>query len=287
MSFTHAAAELNLTQTAISHQIRNLEQLLGFKLFVRGGDRLRLTLAGENYFAKAQGIISELSLASEWAMGRQDDTLTIGCLSTFQIKCLLPNLEGFHLQNPNLRLRLKTLFPNLSITNLDCDVAIYYGAAEWPGMVAFELGEELVFPVCSPKLLEQKTLNSPADLKDHTVIRAGSPFLLRDDWPFWLQKAGLEEVDFAKEIQFDFLYPSYQAAIEGLGVMMGRSSGVAHDLAVGNLVEPFRTRIQSPSNYYLIVAEGRRNEPKIAAFITWVLEELVPLLNTALPDIKQ
>jgi len=287
MSFTHAAEELNLTQTAISHQIRNLEQLLGFKLFVRGADKLRLTLAGENYFAKTQGIISDLSQASEWAMGKQDDTLTIGCLSTFQIKCLLPNLDSFLRQHPNLRLRLKTLFPNTSITNLDCDVAIHYGAAQWPGMTAFELGEELVFPVCSPKLLEQKPLNSPVDLQNHTIIRAGSPFLLRDDWPFWLQKAGYGEIDFAKEIQFDFLYPSYQATIEGLGVMMGRSSGVAHDLAAGILVEPFRTRILSPSNYYLIVAEGRRAEPKIANFITWAHDELVPLLNSALPDIKQ
>ncbi len=277
LNFTRAAVELNLTQTAISHQIRNLEDLLGVELFVREAGRLHLTEAGENFAASARHVIGEISLATDRANYEQrDDTLTVGCLGTFQIKSLMPSLGHFRSLFPDLILRLKTLVPNAPGIRQEYDIAIQYGVGDWPGNFAYKLGDEQVFPVCSPALLrEGPPLRTPADLEHHTIIRTGSPLLVRDDWPFWLQKAGVPGLSFAHELTCDLLYPAFHGAIEGLGIVMGRSAVVRHDLLRGNLVEPFGIRIQSPSAYYLVIPQGRETLPKVAAFRDWALRHLV------------
>ncbi len=277
LSFTRAAVELNLTQTAISHQIRNLEETLGVKLFARGTGKLHLTQAGESYAAAVRLVISEISLATDRASYEQrDDTLTIACLGTFQIKSLLPNIEDFRTRYPDLKLRFKTLVPNAPPTRPDYDVAIQYGVGDWAGAIAYKLGDEEVFPVCSPALLERgPPLREPADLQYHVVVRTGSPLLVRDDWPFWLEQAGVPDLRFAGEISCDLLYPAFHAALEGLGVVMGRSAVVRHDMDQGRLIEPFDIRVTSPSAYYLLIPHGREGLPKVVAFRAWALEWLV------------
>lgn len=281
LNFTRAAVELNLTQTAISHQIRNLEDSLNVPLFVRDAGRLYLTKAGENFAASARHVIGEVSQATDLASYEErDDTLTVGCLGTFQIKCLLPCIEEFRALHPDVTLRFKTLVPNAPTPRPSYDVAIQYGVGDWPGMAAYRLGDEEVFPVCSPELLKREgALREPADLADHTVIRTGSPLLVRDDWPFWLQKAGVPSLSFAHELSCDLLYPAFHAAIEGLGIVMGRSAVVRHDLLRGNLIEPFRVRVQSPSAYYLLVPHERENLSKVRAFKAWALEHFVIVPN--------
>nr|WP_281394880.1 transcriptional regulator GcvA [Xanthobacter tagetidis] len=277
LNFTRAAVELNLTQTAISHQIRNLEETLDIQLFSRDGGRLRLTAAGEQYVAAARLVISEISLATDRASHEQrDDTLTIGCLGTFEIKSLLPHISEFQEKHPDLSLRFKTIIPNAPPARPDYDVSIQYGVGDWPGMTAYKLGEEEVFPVCSPRLLEKDPdLTAPADLARHTIIRTGSPLLVRDDWPFWLDRAGVPGLAFAREITCDLLYPAFQAAIEGLGIVMGRSAVVRHDISRGLLVEPFSIRLHSPSAYYLVVPQARENLAKVEVFRDWVLNALL------------
>jgi LysR family glycine cleavage system transcriptional activator len=276
LNFTRAAVELNLTQTAISHQIRNLEETLGVQLFVREGGRIHLTQAGENFAASTRQVIGEISLATDRANYEQrDDTLTVACLGTFEIKSLLPSISAFMALHPDVTLRFKTLVPNTQMPRQDYDVAIQYGVGDWPGMIAHKLGEEEVFPVCSPALIERgPPLREPGDLAGHTVIRTGSPLLVRDDWPFWLQKAGVPGLSFAHELSCDLLYPAFHAAIEGLGIVMGRSAVVRHDILRGNLVEPFNVRVHSPSSYYLLVPHGREDLPKVAAFRRWALQHL-------------
>lgn len=277
LSFTQAATELNLTQGAVSHQIKNLEDLLGLKLFVRDGNAIRLTEAGQEYLTSARAAITEVLVATDRAIDRQrGDVLTIACLGTFAIKSLIPNLSDFVRRYPQIGLRIRTLVPLIEMAPQDYDVSIQYGTgADWPGMVAHKIGGEELFPVCSPMLLRNgKGLATPKDLARQTIIRTASPLILRDDWPLWLEKAGVSGLEFAAEITCDLLYPSYQAAIEGLGVAMGRSSVVKSDIANGRLVEPFSIRLPSTLGYYIVAGAERAKLAKVQMFRDWALDRL-------------
>lgn len=272
LSFTRAAIELNLTQGAVSHQIRNMEELIGVDLFQRIGNEVRLTLAGQEYLGPARAAITELRVAADRAIGRrQSNMLTIACLGTFAIKCLLPHLADFIGANPGLRLRVRTLVPFQQARADDYDVSIQYGMdADWPGFASHRISDEEVFPVCSAGLLKSGApLRVPYDLIHHTIIRTTSPLILRDDWPLWLRKAGLADLHFATEIDCDLLYPSYQAAIEGLGVALGRSAVVLGDMAAGRLVEPFTIRLPSPLGYHVVYPRHHETLGKVQRFVSW------------------
>jgi LysR family transcriptional regulator, glycine cleavage system transcriptional activator len=135
---------------------------------------------------------------------------------------------------------------------------------------ATRITSEELFPVCSPSLLGGPIgLDSPGDLVQHTIIRTSSPLILRDDWPFWLRRAGIADMQFSKEISCDLLYPSYQLAIDGIGVALGRSAVVDGDIAAGRLVEPFSVRLRSPLGYYIVHPPLRGSTPKVEKFIAW------------------
>ena len=275
LSFRRAAIELNLTQSAISQRIKGLEDQLGAKLFIRENNSIRLTEVGHEYVRSARVAITEVMTATDRASGRQrEDTLTIACLGTFALKCLIPMLKEFRTLHPSISLRIRTLFPYEPFAAEDFDVSIQYGAGDWPGMVASKINDEEVFPVCSPTLLQgRRALKKPIDLRFHTIIHTSSPLILRDDWPLWLEEAGVSDISFADEISCDLLYPSFQAAIEGLGVAMGRSAVVQTDLVLKRLAEPFRIRLPSPLAYYVVVPEHRSKSPKVDLFTQWIVDE--------------
>lgn len=274
LSFTRAATELSLTQGAISHRVKALEDLLGVALFQRNGSAINLTEVGREYLPAARAAITEVLVATDSVIERhRGDVLTVGCLPTFAIKCLLPALRDFRARHPKFSLRVRMVMSSINVSPQDYDVSIQYGIGDWPEMIASKLADEEVFPVCSAELLKgNRALRSPKDLRHHTVIRTATPAILRDDWPLWLAEAGIPNMTFAGELICDFLFPSFQAAIEGLGVTMGRSTAVRGDLAAGRLVEPFGVRLQSPLAYYLAVPVARAKLPKVELFKDWLLE---------------
>jgi LysR family transcriptional regulator, glycine cleavage system transcriptional activator len=277
LSFTQAAIELDMTQGAISQQIKNLEDLIGLKLFVRERNKIRLTEVGKEYLVSARTAITEIFIATDRAIDRQrGDILTVACLGTYSIKCLIPSLKSFIKDNPNISVRIRTLVPAAQAAVSDYDVSIQYGQPQdWPRLVARPLTKETFFPVCAPALMKKgHRLTKPSDLARHTIIRTASPFTLRDDWPVWQERAGIPHLKFAAEMTCDFLYPLYQAAIEGLGVAMGRSAVVKIDVADGRLVEPFSIRLPSPLNYHLVIAPERESLPKVQRFCEWAMDEL-------------
>jgi LysR family transcriptional regulator, glycine cleavage system transcriptional activator len=272
-SFTRAAQELNLTQTAISHRIRKLEELLGVKLFVRDGNFIRLTEPAHDYLHTVRAMILELSEATGRTMHRgHDRALYVGCMPTFAMKCLIPNLGDFTGRHKDVSLRFWTILSSDSLTRRDYDVAILYGTGDWPGFVTHKLCDEEIFPVCSPKLMEAKPRpRKPADLRRHTVIRTAFSFILQDDWPMWLEAAGEKDLPFANEITCDLLLPSIQAAIDGLGFAMGRSPLVDADLAAKTLVAPFALRLTSKSGFYIASPKDRADLPNVRLFRDWAL----------------
>jgi LysR family transcriptional regulator, glycine cleavage system transcriptional activator len=280
LSFTRAAIELNITQTAVSHRIRNLERLLGTELFIRDGNIVRLTDVAHDFLSSTRTAIAEILLASERASHHdRGDMLTIACPGTFAIKCLIPGLPSFRKAYPNIDLRIRTLLPYRVDPRPDYDVAIQYGAGDWSGRSAERICSEEVFPVCSPALTRgPNKLRTPDDLRHHTIIRPVSPLIVADEWPRWLEAAGHPNVRFAREISCDLLYPSFQAAIDGLGIVMGRSVVVERDLASGLLVEPFKTRLSSNSGYFFFVSSSAEKEkPDLAArFRDWLIDYMKP-----------
>ncbi len=275
MSFTRAAAELNLTQTAISHQIRNLEEQLGLALFQRERNTLLLTEAARDYLESVRAVLLQLAEATDRTADRgREGVLTVACLNTFAIKCLLPALGEFRAVAPGLSLRIRTVISFENLPRQDYDVAIRHGLGDWAGLASRRLTWDEIFPVCAPGLAAG--LRAVGDLAGAVCIRTVSPNL-QDDWPLWLEQAGAREQGFADEMICDFLAISLQAAADGLGVAMGRGPVVADDLARGRLVAPFGLRVPTRLGYHLATPEDRVAQPKVAAFTDWALARFATL----------
>ena len=273
LSFTRAARELNLTQTAVSHQIRKLEDLLGIKLFVRERGSIRLTEAAHVYVESVQSLIMNISEATALVMQRKRDCfLHVGSMATFAVKCLIPQLNDFRSLHPGISLRLGTVVSSETLKRRDYDIAIRYGSGDWPGFVTWKICNEEVFPICSAALLKSTPrLRTPGDLKHQTAIRTAFSFILRDEWPLWLEHAGIPDLEFANEITCDLLFPAVEAAIHGLGVALGRTPLVLPDLASGRLVEPFSTRLESKAAYFLSSPKESAQLSHVQYFKDWVL----------------
>lgn len=276
-SFTLAAEELGLTQSAISHQVRGLEDLLGFDLFQREPRRIATTAKGERLalvVREGLGIVArEIVELTKTDAGPH---LVVSTLAGFAVKWLFPRLIRFDERHPKIELSIATTGQLADFSAGEADVAIRYGKGRYPGLHIEKILDEDMYPVCSPKLMRgPKALRKPADL-------AHVP-LLHDDimkldghlpgWRLWLEAAGASTVDPAKGRRFGQSNMSIQAAIEGLGVALGRSPLVADDLAAGRLVRPFDLAVPSGFAFYFVCPPRALDRPKVAAFRAWLLAE--------------
>lgn len=272
LSFTLAASELNVTQTAISHQIRRLEEELGIRLFVRQNRALALTPEARDYLPGVRAAFNDLRLATDRLLRRDDDkVLTVSTLASLAAKWLLPRLADFQEQHPGIDVRITTSTGLVDFQRDNVDAAIRYGRGQWPGLRADWLMADELFPVCSPSLLRgDKPLRRPEDLRNHALLHTSNAN--SDDWRLWLTAAGLPS-DIARQpgITFDMIFMTIQAAIDGIGVAMGRTSYVQDDIAKGRLVVPFKIALPADAGFYLVAPEGRREAPKLAAFRQWLL----------------
>ena len=272
LSFTLAASELNVTQTAISHQIRRLEEELGIRLFIRQNRALALTPEARDYLPGVRAAFNDLRRATDRLLRRDDDkVLTLSTLASLAAKWLLPRLTDFQEQHPGIDVRITTSTSLVDFQRDDVDAAIRYGRGQWPGLRADWLMADELFPVCSPSLLRgDKPLQRPEDLRNHPLLHTSNAN--SDDWRLWLTAAGLP-ADIAKQpgITFDMIFMTIQAAIDGIGVAMGRTSYVQDDIAKGRLVVPFKIALPADAGFYLVAPEGRREAPKLAAFRQWIV----------------
>lgn len=270
LSFTLAAAELNVTQTAISHQIKRLEQDLGVALFVRRNRALALTPKAVEYLPGIRAAFNDLRLATDRLLHRDDGhVLTISTLASFAAKWLLPRLAGFQEAHPGIDVRITTSTNLVDFQRDHVDAAIRYGRGQWPGLRADWLMADEMFPVCSPALLAgPKPLKSPDDLRDHVLLHNASS----DDWRLWLTAAGLP-TDLSRQpgVTFDMIFMTVQAAIDGVGVALGRTSYVRDDIARGRLVTPFDFALPADAGFYLVSPPTRADSSKLAALREWLV----------------
>lgn len=272
LSFTQAAAELNVTQTAISHQIKRLEQELGVPLFVRQNRALTLTPKATEYLPGVRAAFNDLKLATDRLLRREEDhVLTVSTLASLAAKWLLPRLSTFQEAHPGIDVRITTSTSLVDFQRDNVDAAIRYGRGQWQGVRADWLMADELFPVCSPSLLKgEKPLKCPEDLREHVLLHTSNAN--SDDWRLWLTAAGLP-TDLAKQpgITFDLIFMTIQAAIDGIGVAMGRTSYVQDDIAKGRLVVPFKIALPADAGFYLVSPQARTDSPKLAAFRQWVV----------------
>jgi LysR family glycine cleavage system transcriptional activator len=272
LSFTLAASELNVTQTAISHQIRRLEEELGIRLFIRQNRALALTPEARDYLPGVRAAFNDLRLATDRLLRKDDDkVLTVSTLASLAAKWLLPRLTDFQEQHPGIDVRITTSTSLVDFQRDNVDAAIRYGRGQWAGLRADWLMADELFPVCSPSLLRgDKPLRQPEDLKGYPLLHTSNAN--SDDWRLWLTAAGLPS-DIARQpgITFDMIFMTIQAAIDGIGVAMGRTSYVQDDIAKGRLVVPFKIALPADAGFYLVAPEGRREAPKLAAFRQWLI----------------
>ncbi|CAN5391818.1 transcriptional regulator GcvA [soil metagenome] len=271
LSFTKAAAEVNVTQTAISHQILRLEEELGIRLFVRQSRALALTPQAAEYLPNIRAAFQDLRTATDRLLRNGNDrVLTISTLTSLAVKWLLPRLSPFQEQHPEIDVRITTSTELVDFRSGNVDAAIRYGRGQWPGLRADWLMAEDLFPVCSPKLVTgERALRQPEDLARVTLLHTATT---RDDWRLWLTAAGLPvQIAQSPGLTFDLAFMTIQAAIDGLGVAMGHTAYVADDIAKGRLVVPFDITMPS-AGYYFVMPQDKIVTPAIAAFRDWLME---------------
>lgn len=272
LSFTKAAEELFVTQAAISHQIKLLEEHLSMKLFMRRNRSLLLTEEGQSYYLDIKDIFANLYEATEKLLTRgAKGSISIALTPSFAIQWLIPRLSKFSTLYPDIDVKIKAVdFEDNSLTD-DVDVAIYYGLGHWQGVHADKLHTEFLVPVCSPLLLNgDKPLKDPIDLKHHTLLHDMS----RTNWNEWIKQADVREINVNQGPIFSHSSMVLQAAIHGQGVALGHNILAKPEIESGRLVTPFNQVLISKNAYYLVCREAQIESPKIVTFRSWLLDEV-------------
>jgi LysR family glycine cleavage system transcriptional activator len=274
LSFTKAALELHVTHSAISHQIKALEEWLGVPLFRRLNRSLTLTEAGQAYARPVRESLEKLGEASRALRSReQTGNLTVSVIPSFAAKFLVPRLGSFRRAHPDIDVRISASERLVDFAREDVDVAIRYGRGNWPGLRVDWLVRESLFPVCSPKLLSGPVpLKSPADLPQHMLMHDSD--WPESMWPRWLAIAGVEAVPLKPALSFNYSNLLIQAAIDGLGVALTQEALVRDDLASGRLVKPFDIDMPSEYAYYIVTPEAAAERAKVKAFREWLVAEI-------------
>ena len=271
LSFTRAAAELNVTQAAISHQVKALEERLGLALFRRLNRALLLTDEGQALLPPVSEALDRMALAVDGLARREETgTLTVSTLDSFAAGWLVRRLGRFRALYPDIEIRIATSNHLVDFARDDVDISVRYGRGEWPGLDSVRLMTEEVFPVCSPALLaDGPSLGKPSDLRFHTLLHEE----MLEDWRMWLLAADVGDVDPTRGPWYTQANLVIQAAMAGEGVALGRSVLVADELAAGRLVKPFDVSLPAEYAYYVVYPQVAAGRPKVRAFRDWLLEE--------------
>lgn len=279
--FRDAAAELNVTRSAISHQIRALETAVGITLFERGTRPAQLSEAGRAFFPVVRDAFDSIERSTRGLTPqRSPDELVIQVYVTVALKWLIPRLHDFERRHPDLRVRLSTSYVDWDFDRDHADVGVILSRQKAPGLHYRALFRSVLAPVCSPTLLSGwRGLTRPGDLEDHTTLHV---YTAEDDWRRWLDAADAHDIALTNRVAFDSYILSQQAAEDGLGVAMTLGPFAREELRSGRLVEPFGLRVPHQHHWELVCSQEDRDEPKIRWFEDWLIEQVA-----ADPEIEQ
>ncbi|MCO4785555.1 LysR substrate-binding domain-containing protein [Marinomonas atlantica] len=277
LSFTKAAHELFLTQGAVSQQIRQLEQRLGFALFLRYHRSLELTSMGARLALHLRHMFSDLDgLIEELREERDSNIITLSVMPSLATRWLMPRLGRLQERYPGLQLRIQANDREVNFTRDRIDAAIIHSHLHTGSAYTMPLLMDKVFPVCSPAFAEQNQLHEPSDLvrvpliNDDSEWRFFSPYA---EWEAWLAKANVKGVRPSRSMSFNRGDLAVQAALSGQGVALGRTPLVMDDIREGRLLKPF-DEIYDNGHMYLFACpnEFREREP-IQQVLSWLISE--------------
>ena len=280
LSFTKAAAELHVTQGAVSQQIKQLEASLGFALFHRGARGLSLTEKGEALAETAQSVFGRLfAKIDELRLPEESGIVTVSVSPSLAVKWLIPRLGRFYQRHPevDLRIRPEPVLIDVLAEADSIDMAIRFGQGPFPGLSATPFMHETVFAVASPDLLAKgPPLRRPADLCHHTLLHSESTRLVVNsmaNWEVWLGVLGVSGVDAKAGPTFPSSYMLLQSAIHGQGVALTWASLADDDLSAGRLVRLFDRALEGSMSYFALTTEAAARKPKVAVVREWLVEE--------------
>lgn len=271
LSFTQAAAELSLTQGAVSRRIHELESGLGERLFHREGKSLRLTASGRAYLPFARDALERLRAGHE-ALSRKHRPriLTVSVSPNFAARWLVPRLGRFLESHPDVDLRIGAALRHVDFASDDVDLAVRHGVGDWPGLHVSKLCEESVFPVCSPGLMRAgSVLREPRDLRRHVLLHDRDRF----GWAQWLAAAGVQGIEPGHGPVFSQKSLALDAAAATQGVALARTALAALDLLAGRLLRPLAESVPAPYAYWVVCPRPSARQPLVAGFRRWLLAQ--------------
>jgi LysR family transcriptional regulator, glycine cleavage system transcriptional activator len=269
LSFTRAAEELFLTQSAVSKQVAQLEEMLQHLLFRRIRRRLQLTPAGSLYLTEVNKILKQVEMSTHYILsyGGETEVLKVATQPTFGARWLIPHLKGFGAANPNIHLDIRNELEPFDLVQARADVVFFFGQGTWPGAECIELfGEEMV-PVCAPDILPATPLDSALQLSERVLLQCASR---PEAWHEWFEAQGLQTEHSYHGPRFETFYMCIRAAQSGCGVALVPRFLVEDELAEGKLVIPWDHPQPSSGRHFLAYAEHAAEVPKIRAFVKWI-----------------
>ncbi|MEI7597970.1 MAG: transcriptional regulator GcvA [Aestuariivirga sp.] len=279
LNFTRAAAELNVTPAAVSHQIKELEEAIGVPLFQRTSRHMQLTRQGQVLKPAIADALEGITRALQKLRQVENPTqVRVTVSPSLAAKWLVPRLDRFLESVPGADVRIDVSSEPLDFDREDIDVAIRFGDGNYPGLVVEKLFHDTLFPVCSPELLKgAKPLKEPKDLLQFTLIHLDweAQGAVWPNWRMWMLAAGVKDFNDTRGLHFSQTSLALQAAIDGHGVALGDSTLVGDDIASGRLVKPFELSLRSPAQfaYHLITRRETAERPMTKAFRNWIITE--------------
>jgi LysR family glycine cleavage system transcriptional activator len=271
-SFTSAAQELHVSQGAISRHVATLEGWLKVQLFSRHPRGIELTPKGAAFFRIVRGALDQVEYGARQLSEKPDRrTLRLKVPPTFGIRWLVPRLARFHAFSPDIDVQIMTSHQPVNFNREDVDACVHSDRQPLPDATSRPLFGEVLLPVCSPSLLAKgPRMKAPADLGRQVLVCS----LHRPrDWPTWLEAAGAAHIDGNSGIKVENSALAYQAAIDGLGIVIAQRSFVEDDLKSMRLVAPFPLEVPGDGAYYLSYPIDRPKGEAVAAFEAWILRE--------------
>lgn len=284
-SFRHAAEELHVTHSAISHQVKLLETQLQVALFRRRARSVELTDAGRLYFPVLRDALDRIADGTELVRSSASaSVLTIQVYPTFAMRWLIQRLPAFQDLHGDVQVRLNTATRDVDFNRDDVDVSVMMGSCDDDSLHYEYLFTSDMFPVCSPEYLRRSPrLRDPHDLRRHTLLQV---YVASRDWEKWLEAVGVTNISLDNSLKFDSYALALEAALDGAGISMTRTPFAARELASGRLVRPFEPVVRADHAWYLTYRRDRLATHKIRALQEWLLEEVHadPALATAADD---
>lgn len=271
LSFTKAADELFVTQAAISHQIKILEDFLGVELFKRKNRALELTEFGKAYYVDITKILHHLVEATDKLLALKSDRhLTISVPQTFGIQWLVPRLSEFNKLYPDIEVRLKGVDQDEGLLSQDIDIAIYYGRGNWEGLQVDRLVEEKLLVLAASKLLAEKPIHDYQDLRNHTLLHIHT----RDNWQYMADYLSCDGLNIQQGPIFSHTFMALQAAIHAQGIVLANRILAQQELDNGNLALVFDTNLRDPKSFYVVNHLDNSSDERIIAFRSWIIKTM-------------